>query len=545
VTTRGDQDPTRARPGATTIDLAIRLGFVVLLGYLSFRVIAPFATIGVWSAILAVALYPLFDRLARWLAPRLPAAVITVLCLMIVLGPVTWLGLGMIGGIRALATGLSDGQLPIPQPPQSVKGWPIVGERLYQLWSLATTNAKVALAEALPMLKPFSGTLLGIAQSALHALLELLVSIVIAGFLFTRGPQLVDALGTFLSRVLRQHGRELVQLAGATIRNVSRGVVGIAFLQALLAAAGFLAAGVPAPGVLAFLALLLGIVQIGPLVVFIPTIIWSWSAMETTHALIFTAYMILVGLVDIGGVLNVLDRESLVKRLGVQRADLGPLDEGPVVRASGDGLLEDGGVRGQPPQAILLDQAVQFAADNQVAPDVVEPHRLAKDLQRTQRIFESRHLGEASPIPRLAGEASVQERADQLPGKLGADDAAAQHQHVHVIVLDALVRRVGVMAKSGTNPGYPVGGHRCANPASAEENAALRLVLAQGLADRLRVIGIVHRIGAIGAQVENLAMLLGQESLHRFLQCESRMVRAYGDAHRLPPLSLSPPSVNR
>ena len=157
---------------------------------------------------------------------------------------------------------------------------------------------KVALAEVLPMFKPLGGTLLGVAQSALYALLELLVSITIAGFLFTRGPQLADALSAFLSRVLSHRGKELVQLAGATIRNVSRGVVGVAFLQALLAGAGFVAAGIPAPGVLAFLALLLGIVQIGPTILFIPIVVWSWTLLETTHAMIFTAYMILVGLVD-------------------------------------------------------------------------------------------------------------------------------------------------------------------------------------------------------------------------------------------------------
>jgi hypothetical protein len=39
-----------------------------------------------------------------------------------------------------------------------------------------------------------------------------------------------------------------VQLTGATIRSVSRGVIGIARLQAILGGAGFLAAGVPAAG---------------------------------------------------------------------------------------------------------------------------------------------------------------------------------------------------------------------------------------------------------------------------------------------------------
>jgi len=42
----------------------------------------------------------------------------------------------------------------------------------------------------------------------------------------------------------------------------------------------------------------LGIIQIGPVLVVVPVIIWVWSTMETTTALLFTAYMIPVNLMD-------------------------------------------------------------------------------------------------------------------------------------------------------------------------------------------------------------------------------------------------------
>jgi predicted PurR-regulated permease PerM len=298
MTEGGDQKPARTPLSGTTIDLVIRLGFLGLLGYWSFRVVAPFATIGLWSGILAVALYPLFDWLGRRLGKRVAAALITLLCLVIVVGPVTWLGLGMISGIGSLIVQLDSGQPTIPLPPESVKAWPLIGERLYQLWSLAATNTKVALVEVAPALKPIGGKLLNVAQSGVLSLFELLISIVISGFLFPRGPQMVDALSAFLSRTLSHRGKELVDLAGATIHNVSRGVVGIALLQAFLAGAGFLAVGIPAASALAFAALLLGILQVGPTILFIPIVVWSWTAMETKSALIFTAYMIPVSLLD-------------------------------------------------------------------------------------------------------------------------------------------------------------------------------------------------------------------------------------------------------
>jgi predicted PurR-regulated permease PerM len=298
MTGGGDQDPARTALSAATIDLAIRLGFVALIGYWSFRVVAPFLTIGLWSAILAVALYPLFDWLAKRLSPRAAAVLVTLLSLMVVVGPVTWLAFGMIAGVGSLVMGLDTAQLLVPSPSEVVKGWPIIGERLHQLWSLAATNMKAALVEVAPMLKPVGSRLLDIAQGALLGLIELVIAILIAGFLLIPGPRLVDALGTFLDRILSHRGKELAQLCGATIRNVSRGVVGIALLQAFLAGAGFLAGGVPAPGILAFVALLLGIVQIGAGILILPIVVWGWMAMETTPALIFTVYMIPVALID-------------------------------------------------------------------------------------------------------------------------------------------------------------------------------------------------------------------------------------------------------
>ena len=125
-----DGNPTSTAASAEYFDVAIRLGLLGLLGYLSWGVIAPFLTILLWSAILTVALYPLFDRLARWLGHRwLAAVLITLLCLFIIVAPVTWLGFGLISSVKFLAKELDTG---LPLPPESVKDWPIVGEHIFQ-----------------------------------------------------------------------------------------------------------------------------------------------------------------------------------------------------------------------------------------------------------------------------------------------------------------------------------------------------------------------------------------------------------------------------
>jgi predicted PurR-regulated permease PerM len=280
------------------IETAVKIALLAVVTYASWAIISPFLTIGLWSAILAVALYPIYFRLSVWVGPKVTASFITAVSFAVVLGPLAWLGYGMAHGIGYIADGLESGTPLVPMPPDSVKTWPIAGERLYHLWLLGATNAKAMLVEIAPQLRPLAPRFLEVAQNVMVGLLQFLVAIIIAGFLFAPGPKIVEAISRVLDRLLHPRGREIVRLIGATIRNVSRGVVGVSVLQTALAGLGFLAAGVPGAGVLAFIALVLGIIQIGPGLVILAVIIWSWFELGTMQAMLFTAYMIPVGLVD-------------------------------------------------------------------------------------------------------------------------------------------------------------------------------------------------------------------------------------------------------
>lgn len=285
--------------GSLPVDAAFRIGLLGLLLYWSLKVVGPFLTIVLWSAILTVALYPVFDWLAARLGSRRVApTLVTSLCLAIVIGPVTWLGFGLIGSIDVIIRGFDAKIFSIPLPVESVKDWPLIGEQAYRTWTLAATDIKAILLEALPKLKPLGGKLLEISAAEVVGLLQFLAAIIISGFLYSPGPVLANSLRAFLRRLFGQRSEEMLQLSGSTIRNISRGVVGIALAQSFLAGLGFLAAGVPAAGFLSFIALVLAIVQIGPAILFIPIVVLSWTTMETANALMFTAYMIPVSVAD-------------------------------------------------------------------------------------------------------------------------------------------------------------------------------------------------------------------------------------------------------
>jgi predicted PurR-regulated permease PerM len=297
----GEPHHARAREfaSALAVEPVLRIAALGLLLYACVILLLPFVSIIVWSVVLAVALYPVFKWISVRLGgrPRLAAALVTLLGLFVVIGPATWLTLGLIESARAIYDHFDLAKMSLPAPPAAVKTWPLVGEQLYDFWQLASTNVTSALTELAPYLQPVGTTVLSIAGGAGVGFLKFLAAIVIAGFLFPAGTHLADA-ARHVARRLATDGDSLMELATATIRNVSVGVVGISALQALLVGPALIVARVPGSSLLTSAVLILGIIQVGPAIVLLPLVIWSWFVMEPWAALLFTCYLVPVGLLD-------------------------------------------------------------------------------------------------------------------------------------------------------------------------------------------------------------------------------------------------------
>ena len=94
-------------------------------------------------------------------------------------------------------------------PADSIKGWPLIGEQVYQLWALAATDMRAILIEAVPWLKPFGGRLLNFAGTAVLGLAQFVAAIIIAGFLYAPGTAArQDAAGPVPPHVRRTQRRD-------------------------------------------------------------------------------------------------------------------------------------------------------------------------------------------------------------------------------------------------------------------------------------------------------------------------------------------------
>jgi predicted PurR-regulated permease PerM len=272
-------------------DHVIRLAFLGLFAYWSIGLVLPFVGIAIWSIILAVALYPLYLRLLRLVGGRqgLAATLLTLAVFSLVTGPVALLTANLFETLLALATSLENGSLKLPPPPSGLSEWPILGERVAKVWALASTNLVEALSQVWPDPRATAAALMSRLSGIGSDMVLFLVAILISGFLYKPGPRLVEATRLFAGRLVAPRGSAFIQMAGATIRSVSQGVIGIAFAQSLFAGVVLLAVGVPMAGLISFAILLLALVQIGPMPVLLPLVLWCWTTLPTYLAATVTA----------------------------------------------------------------------------------------------------------------------------------------------------------------------------------------------------------------------------------------------------------------
>ena len=93
---------------------------------------------------------------------------------------------------------------------------------------------------------------------------------------------------------------EFAELATQTIRAVALGVVGVAFIQAMVVGIVLIIAGIPFAGVLAIIVLVLGIAQVPALLITLPVIAYIWMSGDygTGMAVVYSIVLFIAGIAD-------------------------------------------------------------------------------------------------------------------------------------------------------------------------------------------------------------------------------------------------------
>ena len=282
------------------IDTILRIVVLFLLIAWCIGIILPFIEPVIWGAILAVALYPFFAMVKRWVGNRNMAAgvLLTLLILVLLLLPTAWIIRSLVEGIQTLVIQFRNQTLVIPPPDPSVAGWPLIGKPISEIWLLASQSLESVITTYREPLSKLGISILGPLGGFGRSLIMFFVSVIIAGAFLIKADASADFVRKLVHRLAGERSDEIISIAGVTIKNVAKGILGVAFFQFVTAGMVFLLAHVPLAGLWAFAVLVLAIVQLPSGIVIIPVIIYLFSVKELLPTILWTIPLLVIGLSD-------------------------------------------------------------------------------------------------------------------------------------------------------------------------------------------------------------------------------------------------------
>ncbi len=294
------------------IEQIVQIAAIVALVIGSLMVLRPFLAAILSAAIVCFSTWPVYVRIERWLKGRrwLAALVMTVLLVLVLVLPLALIAVTYADQfpqfVERVRETIAEG---LPGPPEWIASLPVVGEALDAGWR-DIAGSKDKLAEVLRRFaQPAREVLVQAGFIIGEGVLQLTLIAFIGFFFYRDGAALVQALRNALNRVAGNLSDGLLDIVGGTINGVVYGIIGTGLAQALMAAIGYLVAGVPGALMLGFFTFFLSIVPAGPAVIWIGAAAWLAYQGEPGWAV----FMAIWGFFVISGIDNVV-RPLLISR---------------------------------------------------------------------------------------------------------------------------------------------------------------------------------------------------------------------------------------
>ena len=329
------------------------LGAIAFLVIGCLYVLRPFLAAILFAAAVVISSWPMYEFLLRRMKGRstLAALTLTLTLLLLVIVPI-----GLVAYNLADEVGRAYEQLKVAvesghvEPPAWLRRLPLVGEWVDKYVRQAVSSREQMIDMATRLLEPARHYLLGGGIVLGMGVAQMSLAAFVSFFLYRDGHALRRAIGIAMDRIIGDSAERVATTVSHTVRGVMYGLLGTALAQALVAALGFVIAGVPGVLLLGFATFVLSLVPVGPPLIWGGAAIWLFNQGETGWGV----FMLVWGLILISGVDNVVkpmlisrgsDLPFLLVLLGVLGGVLAfgfvGLFIGPVLLAVGYSLMRE------------------------------------------------------------------------------------------------------------------------------------------------------------------------------------------------------------
>ncbi|MGP1928444.1 MAG: AI-2E family transporter YdiK [Arsenophonus sp. NC-WZS1-MAG3] len=284
---------------------------ILLMITACFLVLKPFILGFLWAGMLVIATWPLFKKIESklWYKKWLASIAMTLLVILLFVIPFTMLISGIIQNSGPLIEwAKSPSEIRLPEL-LWLKNLPFIDNKLFYGWHTLLSNGSNTLISKLqPYIGEATSWFLAQAINAGRFMFHLIVMLLFTALLYLKGESVILSIRHFAIRLAGAQGDIAILLAGQSIRAVALGVVVTSLIQAITSGIGLALVDIPYAEILTILVFVCCVVQLGPLLIMVPSIIWLFWSGNTSYAIIIIIWSIIVATMD--GVL----RPFLIKK---------------------------------------------------------------------------------------------------------------------------------------------------------------------------------------------------------------------------------------
>ena len=292
----------REKQSIETLELILPILVLALLFLLGFKTLQPFLSAVLWGIFLSVSLRPFHDNVVgRTGGRRSLATLLTgLLMLLVLILPMIGLSRALIAFLPDAANWFSSSGAKVLSPEHVIDAvsepsrgdvksfWNVL------LWDIQFIRDYFDL-EVRPVVNWvfLEGKLIG------TFVVEFALGVLVATVLLHRAQPMSKAFRQFAERVGGEYASRMIDRAVVTVRSTVFGLLGSAAAQTAVASIAYIFVGAPHWPILALVTFVLGLVQIGPIFVWLPLCVWLWLDAEIGLSIALALWgLVVVGLTD-------------------------------------------------------------------------------------------------------------------------------------------------------------------------------------------------------------------------------------------------------
>lgn len=289
-----------------------QIAAIALLTIGCLYVLRPFMAAILFAACIAISSWPLYLRVLADLNGRrnIAAATLTLTLVLLIVLPIALVAYNLVDDVtriyEQLRVAVDGGQV---DPPAWLRNIPLVGDTVYSYLLELLHSREQMLELAQRMLEPARHYLVAGSIVLGAGVLQVSLAAFVSFFLYRDGDRLLRAIQVIGYKIIGDNAAKVASTVSQTVRGVMYGLLGTALAQALVAAVGFLIAGVPAVPLLSFATFVMSLVPVGPPIIWGGAALWLFDQGRYGWGI----FMLVWGLVLISGVDNIV-KPMLISR---------------------------------------------------------------------------------------------------------------------------------------------------------------------------------------------------------------------------------------